>query len=58
MDTYIGSERDYRDKFNQAEYAYKRCDWRTSYGYYNACYVYASKNGMSTSYLEMKMEDC
>ena len=31
MDTYIGSERDYRDKFDQAEYAYERCDWRTSY---------------------------
>lgn len=56
--TYIGSESDYNDKFDQAEYAYEREDWRTAFGCYNACFDYASKNGKPTSYLEMKMEDC
>ncbi len=55
---YISSKSDYDDKLYQAEYAFSRGDWRTALGYYEACLQYAERNGMSTSYLEMKINDC
>jgi hypothetical protein len=55
---YIGSKSDYDDKFYQAEAAFNRGDWRTALGYYEACLQYAERNGMTTSYLEMKIRDC
>lgn len=58
MYTYIGSIIDYNDKLDQADYAYECGKWRIAYNYYNACCVYARENGMDTSYLEMKMDDC
>lgn len=58
MYVYIGSIYDYNDKLDQADYAFESGKWRTAYGYYNACCVYAREHGMDTSYLEMKMDDC
>lgn len=58
MYTYIGSKTDYDDKLWQANNAYENKNWRTAMGYYEACLQYAERNGMMTSYLEMKLDDC
>ena len=55
---HISNRSDYEDKLTQAEYAFDRGDYRTAFGYFNACLVYARENGMRTDYLEMKIEDC
>lgn len=54
----IRNKSDYDDKLAQADYAYEHSDWRTAFGYYSACLQYAEANGMSTDYLEMKVQDC
>ena len=58
MYTYIGSASDYKDKLYQADNAFERGNWRTAMGYYEACLQYAERNGIPTSYLEMKLGDC
>lgn len=54
----INSRSDYDDKLYQANYAYDKGDWRTAMGYYEACLQYAESHGISTSYLETKLDDC
>ena len=58
MYTYIGSVSDYTDKLYQADHAFNMESWRTAMGYYEACLQYAERNGIPTSYLEMKIGDC
>ncbi len=58
MHTFIGSVSDYKDKLYQADNAFNMGSWRTAMGYYEACLQYAERNGMPTSYLEMKLNDC
>ena len=55
---YISSKRDHDDKLCQANQAYDRADWRTSLGRFEACLQYAEHHGMSTSDLEMKVDEC
>ena len=54
----INSRADYDDKLYQADLAYSRGDWRTAMGYYEACLQYAESHSISTSYIEMKLDDC
>ena len=55
---HITSRTDYEDKLEQADTAYSNGNYRLAYDYYNSCLIYAERNGMNTSYLEMKVEDC
>lgn len=58
MYTQINNLSDYHDKLYQADYAFNNGDMRTALGYYQACQLYAKKNGISTHYIDMKISDC
>lgn len=57
MYTQINNYSDYQDKLYQADYAFDHNDMRTALGYYLACQQYAERNGLPSSYIDMKICD-